>query len=134
MGAAGAVTQLHVLGVVFLVAILVLGLVELQRDRSVGVALLGGVGIVVLLFVPLLAHELQNDFDETRGVLDYLRGDTGSLGGGPIGALAFTLLRVVGWPLVGLVTDIPIASVAAVAIAIALAASSSGNSKTPTMS
>jgi 4-amino-4-deoxy-L-arabinose transferase-like glycosyltransferase len=107
IGAAGAVTQLHVLGVVFLVAILALVLLELRRDRSVGVALLGGVGIVALLFVPLLAHELQNNFDETRGVLDYLRGDTGSLDGGPIGALALTLLRVVGWPLVGLVTDAP---------------------------
>ena len=107
VGAAGAVTQLHVLGVVFLIAILALGLLQLRRDRGVGVALLGGVGIVALLFVPLLAHELQNGFDETRGVLAYLRGDTGSLGGGPIGALAFTLLRVVGWPLVGLVTDIP---------------------------
>lgn len=107
IGAAGAVTQLHVLGVVFLIAILALGLLELRRDRGIGVALLGGVGIVVLLFVPLLANELQNGFDETRGVIDYLRGDTGSLGGGPIGALAITLLRVVGWPLVGLVTDIP---------------------------
>jgi 4-amino-4-deoxy-L-arabinose transferase-like glycosyltransferase len=107
VGAAGAVAQLHVLGVVFLIAILALGLLELRRDRGVGVALLGGVGIVALLFVPLLAHELQNHFAETRGVLDYVRGDTGSLGGGPIGALAFTLLRVVGWPLVGLVTDIP---------------------------
>ena len=107
VGAAGAVAQLHVLGVVFLIAIVALGLLELRRDRGAGVALLGGVGIVALLFVPLLAHELQNDFSETRGVLDYVRGDTGSLGGGPIGALAFTLLRVVGWPLVGLVTDIP---------------------------
>jgi hypothetical protein len=107
VGAAGAVTQLHVLGVVFLIAILALGLLELRRDRGVGPALLGGVGIVALLFVPLLAHELQNGFDETRGVIAYLKGDTGSLGGGPIGALVLTLLRVVGWPLVGLVTDAP---------------------------
>ena len=118
VGAAGAVAQLHVLGVVFLIGILALGLLELRRDRAVGVGLLGGVGIVALLFVPLLAHELQNDFDETRGVLAYLQGDTGSLGGGPIGALAFTLLRVVGWPLVGLVTDVP--QVVAVLLAVTL--------------
>ena len=122
IGAAGAVTQLHVLGVVFLIAILALGLLELRRDRAIGFALLGGLGIVVLLFVPLLAHELQNGFDETRGVLDYLRGDTGSLGGGPIGALAITLLRVVGWPLVGLVTDIPQVVAILLAVTIGLVA------------
>jgi hypothetical protein len=119
IGAAGAVTQLHVLGVVFLAAMLVLGLLELRRDGGIGVALLGGVGIVALLFVPLLAHELQNDFGEIRGVLAYLAGDTDSLGD-PLGALLFTLLRVVGWPLVGLVTDVPQLALTMLAVTLVL--------------
>ena len=103
---AGAVTQLHVLGVVFLVAMLGLGLVELRRDRGVAAGLVTGLLIVGLLFLPLLLYELQSGFSETRAVLAYLSSDTGALGD-PVGALAFTLLRVVGWPLVGLVTDVP---------------------------
>ena len=106
IAAAGAVTQLHVLGVVFLVAMLGLGLVELRRDRGVAAGLVTGLLIVGLLFLPLLLYELQNGFSETRAVLAYLSSDTGALGD-PVGALAFTLLRVVGWPLVGLVTDVP---------------------------
>ena len=39
LGAAGAVTQLHVLGVVFLIAIVALCLLELRRDRRVAVGL-----------------------------------------------------------------------------------------------
>jgi hypothetical protein len=106
VAAAGAVTQLHVLGAVFLLAMLGLGIVEAGRDRSIVRGLLLGLGIVVLLFVPLLVYELQSGFQETRAVVAYVSGDTGALGD-PLGALAFTLLRAVGWPLVGLVTDVP---------------------------
>ena len=104
IGAAGAVVQMHVLGVVFLVAMLAIGLLELRRDRAVARGLAGGLVIVVVLFLPLIVHELQTGFLETRGVIAYLQaGD--SAGTGPVAALAFTLLRVVGWPLIGLVTD-----------------------------
>ena len=37
-------------------------------------------------------------------------------------ALAFTLLRVVGWPLVGLVTDVPLAAAILLAVVVGLAA------------
>jgi 4-amino-4-deoxy-L-arabinose transferase-like glycosyltransferase len=106
IGAAGVVTQLHVLGVVFLIAMLGVGLVELRHDRGIAAGLLTGLLIVGLLFLPLLVHEVQTGFSETRAVLAYLSADTGALGD-PVSALAFTLLRVVGWPLVGLVTDVP---------------------------
>jgi 4-amino-4-deoxy-L-arabinose transferase-like glycosyltransferase len=106
IGSAGVVTQLHVLGIVFLIAVLGIGLLENRRDHGIASGLLAGLGIVVLLFVPLLVYELQNGFAETRAVVAYLTSDTGALGD-PGGALAFTLLRVVGWPLVGLVTDVP---------------------------
>jgi 4-amino-4-deoxy-L-arabinose transferase-like glycosyltransferase len=106
IAAAGAVTQLHVLGLVFLLAMLGIGLIELRRDRSVAAGLLTGLLLVGLQFLPLLLYELQSGFQETRAVLAYLSSDTGALGD-PVGALALTLLRVVGWPLVGLVTDVP---------------------------
>jgi hypothetical protein len=119
IGAAGAVMELHVLGIVFLVAVAALGLLELRRDRSVGPALLGGAGIVALLLVPLLAWDLQNGFSEVRAMLAYLSGDRGGGNGGPMFAVAFTLLRVVCWPLVHLVTDVP--QLAALMLAVTLA-------------
>ena len=107
IASAGAVTQLHVLGLVFLIAMLGIGLIELRRDRGVAAGLLTGLLIVALLFLPLLLFELQSGFSETRAVVAYLSSDTGALGD-PIGALALTMLRVVGWPIVGLVTDVPL--------------------------
>jgi hypothetical protein len=105
LGAAGVVTQLHVLGVVFFIAMLAIALVELRRDRGVVRGLLAGLGVILMLFAPVLAHELQTGFEETRLVIDYVRGGDEPLGGGPVFALAFTLLRITGWPLMGLVTD-----------------------------
>ncbi|HUG30664.1 MAG TPA: phospholipid carrier-dependent glycosyltransferase [Candidatus Limnocylindria bacterium] len=120
IGAAGAVTQLHVLGVVFLVAVLALCVLEARRDRRVIGGLVGGFAALVLLFAPLLAHELQTGFLETQRVLAYIGGDEGT-GGGPISALAFTLLRVVGWPLIGLVTDVPALTAVMLAVTVGLA-------------
>jgi hypothetical protein len=117
IAAGGVVTQLHVLGIVFLVAMLGTGVVRLRRDRGVAAGLLTGLLIVGLLFLPLIVHELRNDFSETRAIVAYLGSDTGSLGD-PLGALALTLLRVVGWPLVGLVTDVP--QLAGIMVAITL--------------
>ena len=117
IAAAGAVTQLHVLGVVFLVAMLAIGVAEMRRGPGVAAALLGGLLIVGLLFLPLLVHELGSGFSETRAVFAYIASDTGALGD-PLGALALTLLRVVGWPLVGLVTEVP--QLAGVMVAITL--------------
>jgi len=124
IGAAGAVTQLHVLGVVFLAAIGVLALLELRSAgparRSALLGILGGAVLVFLLFVPLLVHELRSDFSETRLMLDYLLDGGSAQAANPALALAFTLFRVVGWPLVGLVTDVPAAAGVLVAIVIGL--------------
>ena len=127
IGAAGAVTQLHVLGVVFLVAMLAIGIVELRRDRAVAAGLLVGLLIVGVLFLPLLVYELQHGFAETRAVVAYLAGDTGALGD-PLGMLALTLLRVVGWPLVGLVSDAP--QLAGIMVAITLGVIALGDLRT----
>jgi hypothetical protein len=122
IGSAGAVTQLHVLGVVFLIAMLGLGVLELRRDRRVALGLVAGLGLVVVLFVPLIVHELETGFQETGYMLDYLRGGDTAPAGGPIASLAFTLLRVVGWPIVGLVTDVPAAAAIVLAMTVGLGA------------
>lgn len=122
LSAAGAVTQLHVLGVVFLVAILALCLLELRRDRRVAIGLVGGLVLTALLFMPLLAYELQSGFSESRLVLEYLRAGDATGDGGPLFALAFTLLRVIGWPLVGLVTDVPMIAAIMLAVTVGLIA------------
>ena len=117
IAAAGVVTQLHVLGVVFLIAMLGIGVLEHRRDRGVVAGVLTGLLIVGLLFLPLLISELQSGFAETRAVLTYLSSDTGALGD-PVSALVFTLMRVVGWPLVGLVTDVPLLAGVVLAVTI----------------
>jgi hypothetical protein len=118
LAAAGVVVQLHVLGVVFFVAILAVVALQLRRDRGVVLPLLAGLAVVALLFVPLLAHELQSGFSETQAMLAYLRAGDAPIAVNPVAAIAFTLLRVVGWPFVGLVTDVPM--LAAVMLAVTL--------------
>jgi 4-amino-4-deoxy-L-arabinose transferase-like glycosyltransferase len=128
-GAGTAVTmQCHVLGVTLLPIIGAL-LVADARGRPPGVERrsvwrygLVGLAIVVLSFVPLVVHELTNDFSEVAAALDYLRsgGDPASIG--PIGRFFIVGARVVSWPLVALLTDAPTAAlvgtVAVVAIAV----------------
>jgi hypothetical protein len=83
--------------------------------------LVGGLAIVALLFLPLAIHELTTGFLETRRVLDYLAsGDSQPLN--PLVAVSFTLLRVVGWPIVGLVTDMPAAAALVLALLVGLVA------------
>ncbi len=120
IAAAGVVFQLHVLGVVFLIAIVALALLQLRRDRAVARGLIAGLALVALLFVPLLVHELTHDFAETRGVLAYIAGGDPGPEGGPVAALVITLLRVVGWPLAGLVIATPIAAILLLAVVIGL--------------
>ena len=120
IASAGAVFQLHVLGVVFLMAIVAIAVLDLRRDRSVVRGLLGGLALVALLFVPLLVHELTHDFAETRGVLAYIAGGDPGPEGGPVAALVITLLRVVGWPLVGLVIAYPTAAILLLAVVVGL--------------
>jgi hypothetical protein len=127
---AGVVFQLHVLGVVFIPPVIALLVADVRAARRGGngseasrlvQAGVAGVVVIALLFVPLLIHELQNDWSETRNAIAYFTAG-GSSGGdlGLLGSLLFTLLRVVGWPLVGLVTDVPLAAVLALAVVLAL--------------
>jgi 4-amino-4-deoxy-L-arabinose transferase-like glycosyltransferase len=122
IGSAGAVMELHVLGVVFLAAIGLLALLEVRRSSAVLLGIAGGIAIVVILLLPLLVHELQTAWSETRLMFAYLLGGDSGASPGPIAALGFTLLRIVGWPLVGLVTDVPAAAAVLLAVVLGLAA------------
>ncbi len=117
--AAGMVFQLHVLGAIFFLELLEIVALQAWRDRRVVRPLLAGVGLVALLFVPLLASELQTGFAETRGVLAYFAGEGGDRDVNPLFAIAFTLYRVVGWPFVGSVLDAPVAAAFLLALTIA---------------
>src|SRR3990172_6413984 len=130
---AGVVLQLHVLGIVFLPPILALAAVDAigawragDRAHAGAIARMTGAGLVLvaLLFVPLLVHELGSGFEEARHVLDFLAGGGSAEGTGrpPVLQVALTLLRVVAWPLLGLVTDAPVAALTATAATLALGA------------
>jgi 4-amino-4-deoxy-L-arabinose transferase-like glycosyltransferase len=131
IASSGMVLQLHVLGIVFIppiVALAVVGAVRAARAgdhaRVWGIvrAAAAGLGLAALLFVPLLVHELGSGWEETRHVLDYLAGGgsepTTDLD--PMAQVLITLFRVVGWPLVGLVTDAPAGAIVAVSITVVL--------------
>jgi hypothetical protein len=115
LASAGAVFQLHVLGIVFLPPIVAFLVFEIRRARRrhdpvAARRLLGaglaGFGLIALLFVPLAIHELQTGFSETQRVIAYLTGPPDSRPGlDPLERPLFALFRIVGWPFVGLVTD-----------------------------
>ena len=128
----GIVLQLHVLGIVFIPPILALAVSDAvravragDRERAWAItrATAAGLALVAVLFVPLLIHELGSRFEESRHVLDYLSGgNAGTSALDPVGQLMITLFRVVGWPLVGLVTDAPAGAIVAVSATVALGA------------
>jgi 4-amino-4-deoxy-L-arabinose transferase-like glycosyltransferase len=104
--------QAHVLGIVVVPVIGALFLADLRRApdgqgrRAVLTAGLIGLGAAALTYLPLIVNELSTSGSETQALLAYLGG-----GGGAGDALALparlvvVALRVIGWPLAGLVTD-----------------------------
>jgi len=130
-GAAAVVTMhCHVLGVILTPVIGGLLAADLRRRRrsgdrigaaAVGRAALGWLGLAVLSYVPLAIHELGSDGSELRAAIAFV-----SAGGGPASIalparIAIVGLRVLGWPLTGLITAAPIATVLSAALVIGLA-------------
>jgi len=132
LASAGVVFQLHVLGVVFLPPILALLVVEIRNarrrgDREAVRRLVGagaaGIGLIVLLFVPLLVNELQTKFAETRHAIAYFTSSSPSASQlDAVSRLVLTLFRIVGWPLVGVVTGAALGASVAVALTVGLGA------------
>ncbi|MDH4142910.1 MAG: glycosyltransferase family 39 protein [Chloroflexota bacterium] len=96
--------QCHVLGIALLPVIGALFLLDARR-RPLGREAIAGVLVLLIAYLPLLVNELTTGFSEVNAALDYLSG------GREPSATAIPIrfgivgLRVVSWPLVGLITD-----------------------------
>jgi hypothetical protein len=81
---------------------------------------LAGLAIVAASYIPLAIHELTSDFSELRAALDYIAGGGDPATMGPVGRLLVVTIRVVAWPLVGLITDAPIAAALSLVLVVAI--------------
>jgi hypothetical protein len=112
--------QCHVLGIALL-PVVAAPFVADARGRPMGRGVtLGIVAIFLAAYLPLVVNELTTGFSETRAALDYLAGGR-DLGEAQTPALPIRFgivgLRVVSWPLTGLVTaGAAAASIALVAV------------------
>ena len=130
-GAAAVVTMhLHVLGIVLTPVIAGLLVADLVRRRQLGdpdgtpevVSAIGWwIVLAVASYVPLAIHEAQSGASELRAAAAFL------LGGGEPAAtslparLPIVGLRVLGWPLTGLITAAPIATLLSSTLVVVLA-------------
>ena len=119
--------QCHVLGVAMVPIVGALLVADWRRSSgaaraAVARAGLGWVVIVALSYLPLAIHELTNDFSELEAALAYLRGGGDPSSAGPLARFPIVSLRVITWPLAGLITEavVPalLAAVAVVAVVI----------------
>ncbi len=129
LAAAGtAITiQSHVLGITLLPIVGAL-LVADARGRPPGAERgrvwrygLLGLAIVAASFLPLVIHELQNDFSEVYAALAYLQAGGDPTAFGPVARFLVIGARVASWPLTGLITDGPLAGLTAAIMVIAIA-------------
>jgi hypothetical protein len=130
VSAAGLVVtvQCHILGIALAPPLIALYALDLRRARDatsragLGRAGLAATGVIVLGYLPLIIHELGNGFPEVRSVVAFVTG-----GGQPVALslparLLFVGLRILAWPLAGLVTDhLVVGVVAGVALVAGLA-------------
>ena len=118
----------HVLGSVFLPPVAGLWVADVRRrppgpERSARIrAGMLALALLALSYVPLAIHELGSDFSEVRAAVEFIAG-----GGEPSGMalpvrLLVVALRVLAWPLTGLVTEAPIAALLAAALVVGLVA------------
>jgi hypothetical protein len=120
--AAQAVTMhCHVLGTVMLVPLAGFLLADARRRgpgpdrRRVLLAGAAGLAIVAASYVPLLSHELGSGFSETRALVDFVAGDSDSDAAPLPVRFVVVWLRVLSWPLTGLITAQPVAAILAAA-------------------
>ena len=115
--------QCHVLGIVMLPPLAALLVADARRPGRrtavLGVSL-AGLGLIVLSYTPLIANELRTGFTETQRALAFLRSGGSPVALDPLSRVLFAGLRVVAWPLVGLVTDAPVAALLITAVVVAI--------------
>ncbi|HKG56463.1 MAG TPA: glycosyltransferase family 39 protein [Candidatus Limnocylindrales bacterium] len=122
----------HVLGCVLLVPLVVLVLADVRR-RPAGSraplvrAAIAGAALIVLSYVPLATYELTHGFPETHAAAAFVAGGGDPSAASPPLRLLIVALRIVAWPLTGLITDAPVAALLAVAGVIAIIVWRSGS-------
>jgi 4-amino-4-deoxy-L-arabinose transferase-like glycosyltransferase len=119
--------QCHVLGWTLLAPLAAWLVLDARRRhgaerRGVIAAGLGGLALIAATYLPLLASELQTGFHEARSAIAFLAGGGQSAAPEPILRIVFVSLRIVAWPLTGLLTDALAAGVLAAVAAGALLA------------
>ncbi len=103
--------QCHVLGIAMSPVVGALLVADWRRrgpglDRGLAVrAGIAWVAIVLASYLPLAVHELQFDFSELQAALAYLRGGGDASVAGPLERFPIVSLRVLSWPLAGLITE-----------------------------
>jgi hypothetical protein len=113
--------QCHVLGVALLPVVGVPFLADARR-RPLGPMILGVLAIFVAAYLPLAINELTTGGSELRAALDYVaRGRGGAETALPV-RFGIVGLRVLSWPLTGLITDGFLAAVVASGAVIAIVA------------
>ena len=120
--------QFHVLGAVLLPPFIALFALDARRRaprpdrRAVVRAAIGGILVLAIGYLPLVVHELTTGFAETNAVLDYLREGGEEPGLNPVARILFVGIRILSWPLIGLVTDAFGAAVLASTVVVAILA------------
>ena len=113
--------QCHVLGVALLPIVGVPFLLDWRR-RPLGAVPLGVLAIVVAAYLPLALNELTTGFSEVRAATDYLASGRSETEAAIPVRFGIIVLRVVGWPLTGLITDGFVAGAAATVGVVAIVA------------
>jgi flagellar biosynthesis protein FliQ len=121
--------QCHILGVALLPIVGALFVLDMRRpgdaDRGGGPSrgiVLGCLAILAVSYLPLLANELTTGLSELRAALDYLAGGRSGTDVALPARLGIVGLRVVSWPLIGLITSGFLAAVAATAAVVGIVA------------
>jgi 4-amino-4-deoxy-L-arabinose transferase-like glycosyltransferase len=113
--------QCHILGVALLPVVAVPFIVDARR-RPMGPVALGVVAIFAAAYLPLLVNELTTGGSEVRAALDYLAGGRTATDVAIPVRFVIAGLRVLSWPLTGLITEgfaaAALASVSVFAIAV----------------
>jgi 4-amino-4-deoxy-L-arabinose transferase-like glycosyltransferase len=112
--------QCHVLGVALL-PIVALPLFADARRRPLGSVILGVLAIFAVAYLPLAINELTSGGSELRAALDYVTGGRDSTEAAIPVRFGIVGLRVLSWPLTGLITDGFVAAVVASAAVVAIA-------------
>jgi 4-amino-4-deoxy-L-arabinose transferase-like glycosyltransferase len=96
--------QCHVLGVALLPIVGVPFLLD-RRRRPMGAVPWVVLAVFVVAYLPLAINELTSGLSETHAALDYLAGGRSGVETAIPFRLGIVALRVVSWPLTGLITD-----------------------------